>query len=937
MNEITTTISELLATSRQIAESAQRVAQIAEQTASAARAGRRHGRHDARIRSPASAARSIRSSPTCWSSARSRSRSARCSTSSPSSPSRRTSSPSTRRSRRRAPARAASASRWSPTRSASWPTASAARPRRSATLIDDVRSAVNTTVMATETGLEGGRRRVAAVRRRGVRVQADRRPRHDHDRGGARDRAVHQAADDRGRAGQRRDRQRRAGVEGDRGERRPDAADGVAAGGALEGPAADHPAARRPSAWRRTRTSTSASRRASSLDQLAAGRPRAGEGRQRRGAACSGCCASRTRSRARRGSSSSRRSPTGRTRSRTRSRRSANRAGRVAREQIDDAPAASRRASAADLALARPTETRGGARASAQPRRRRRRPRRSAPTSPRWTRCSMASSETHALLNGLRGAAENGRADAAPGRRLLGAACAPRGAPSRAGSGDLGRSSSSRSPTELRRGVAGLERNLGSAIDQMDRELRQVRDAAEQLRLVPAGDAVHRARADGARRRAGTVASRCVFEGTGGDMRLDAHVLGTVQGALVADRAQRGRARHRVRRPSAAPPASRPPDASTVDVVAPRQADRLRLPRRRPRRRPRRGAARRRAARGLLGASGTASSARRSSFACCCAAASARRAPVTEVSGRGIGLDVVREAVERPRRRGRSSAPKPGQGTTFELVVPLVAGLAGRAGRRGVGNAGDDSARRRARSPYASPPRDISRRSRGDVDSSTRRGDPVRSAGASARRRAVRRPSRNWTAVVVAGAGGLAAVGVDRLLGTARIVVRPLPEHAAAERDRRRRLARRRGQPAAGPRPRWPGRRSARTDGRASAEPTRRCEASGAGRRRFADDAHAGAEHPRIRGLRGRRRRCRPRRRSRAPARKRYALFLVDVEMPGMDGFTFVETHSRRPGAARHSGDPGHLARRRPKTASAAATSAPRATSSRASSIRPSS
>jgi methyl-accepting chemotaxis protein len=39
MNEITTTISELLATSRQIAESAQRVAQIAEQTAAAARTG----------------------------------------------------------------------------------------------------------------------------------------------------------------------------------------------------------------------------------------------------------------------------------------------------------------------------------------------------------------------------------------------------------------------------------------------------------------------------------------------------------------------------------------------------------------------------------------------------------------------------------------------------------------------------------------------------------------------------------------------------------------------------------------------------------------------------------------------------------------------------------------------------------------------------------
>ena len=44
MNEIATTISELLATSRQIAESAQRVAQNAEQTASSARSG--HGTVD---------------------------------------------------------------------------------------------------------------------------------------------------------------------------------------------------------------------------------------------------------------------------------------------------------------------------------------------------------------------------------------------------------------------------------------------------------------------------------------------------------------------------------------------------------------------------------------------------------------------------------------------------------------------------------------------------------------------------------------------------------------------------------------------------------------------------------------------------------------------------------------------------------------------------
>ena len=92
--------------------------------------GSRHGRHDPRVRSPASAARSIRSSPICSSSARNRRRSAPSSTSSPNWPSRPTFSPSTRPSRRPAPARRASALRWSPTRSASWPIASAARPRR---------------------------------------------------------------------------------------------------------------------------------------------------------------------------------------------------------------------------------------------------------------------------------------------------------------------------------------------------------------------------------------------------------------------------------------------------------------------------------------------------------------------------------------------------------------------------------------------------------------------------------------------------------------------------------------------------------------------------------------------------------------------------------------------------------------------------------------
>src|SRR5262249_43828350 len=41
---------------------------------------------------------------------------------------------------------------------------------------------------------------------------------------------------------------------------------------------------------------------------------------------------------------------------------------------------------------------------------------------------------------------------------------------------------------QLRRKVGNIERSLGSAVDQIDRELRQLREAAERLRLVAVGN-----------------------------------------------------------------------------------------------------------------------------------------------------------------------------------------------------------------------------------------------------------------------------------------------------------------------------------------------------------------------------------------------------------------------------------------------------------------
>ena len=65
----------------------------------------------------------------------------------------------------------------------------------------------------------------------------------------------------------------------------------------------------------------------------------------------------------------------------------------------------------------------------------------------------------------------------------------------------------------------------------MDRELREVRDSAEQLRLVSAG-ALLTSLERSARDAAEVLGKSVIFESGGEDVRLDAHVLEVVQGAL---------------------------------------------------------------------------------------------------------------------------------------------------------------------------------------------------------------------------------------------------------------------------------------------------------------------------------------------------------------------------------------------------------------------
>ncbi|HEX3883813.1 MAG TPA: response regulator [Stellaceae bacterium] len=432
---------------------------------------------------------------------------------------------------------------------------------------------------------------------------------------------------------------------------------------------------------------------------------------------------------------------------------------------------------------------------------------------------------------------------------------------------------------DLRRLVRDVERQLGPTIDQIDRELRQTREAAEQVRLVGVGTLftlLERTARDTAR----ALGKEVGFTARGGDLRLDADILAALQGALV--QLVRNAAAHGIESPSVRRAEGKPAagtisldvfrrggrivfscsdDGGGIDVDAVRRAA------------VRRGmappAADRLDARQLVhllmrGGITTA-------------------AAVTEIAGRGIGLDVVRETVE---RIGGSIevVTEPGKGTSFELAVPpslvaieaLMIEAAGRvvsvpldavratmllgagAVSRGAGEAtivhGGQAI------PFLWLPRSL---------------DGERLPG-----------DRKFPTVIVSAAAGFAAVGFDRLLGTARIVVRPLPELAPAHAIVSGASLDAEGNPQLVLNPDGLVAEARRPDS-AEAEPeparrpvlvvddsltTRMLEQSILESAGYEVDLAVSAED----GLE-------------IARRRRYSLFLVDVEMPGMSGFDFVE------------------------------------------------
>jgi two-component system chemotaxis sensor kinase CheA len=339
-----------------------------------------------------------------------------------------------------------------------------------------------------------------------------------------------------------------------------------------------------------------------------------------------------------------------------------------------------------------------------------------------------------------------------------------------------GRTLEVRASLELRASLTLLSREFSEAVDRTERELEAVREKADRLRLVPASDmlgSLERTVRDAAH----SLDKRVEFEARGGECRLDAHVLSPLSEALLhvvrnavahgietraersaAGKAPSGRVELSIARRGSRVTFRCVDDGQGIDVEAIRRVA-LR--------------------RGLISPSDAGSMNLERAVSLLFRGGVSTAQTLTEMSGRGIGLDVVREVTARLKGEVRIESER-GRGTSVEIDVPVSLSSLPALLVEAEGISASvplDSIAKTVRLAAS----EIARSA--DAESIVFEGKAIPFVPLAALlggKTYHAAPARAVSAVIVRFAPRLAALGVDRVRGTTDVVVRPLPASIGA-------------------------------------------------------------------------------------------------------------------------------------------------------------
>lgn len=346
------------------------------------------------------------------------------------------------------------------------------------------------------------------------------------------------------------------------------------------------------------------------------------------------------------------------------------------------------------------------------------------------------------------------------------------------GMGAIARGTRERAMAEdLYNHIERLGRNLKSGMDQIEAEFTQVRDATNRLRLLPVATifaSLERAVRDAAQ----SLQKDVVFASFGGDNRLDAHVLVAIRDALF--HVVRNAVAHGIESPPERTALGKPPQGR-VELRVERRGSRVAVICRDDGRGVDLEAVRQVAVRrGLVASSQAASLGLDEAVQIILKGGVTTSHVVDDVSGRGIGLDVVRETTARLKGEVKIVSGH-GTGTTVELCVPVsrssLAALEVDAGGA-VASLPLDAVRQILRVTE----REIVRSAQKESIIYEGKAIPFLTLTQALHKKPnTNRGRRAWSAIVLEASAGTVAIGVDRLVGMSNVVIRSLPSLAEAD------------------------------------------------------------------------------------------------------------------------------------------------------------